>query len=109
MKKYSILVNILLFTCLLSCSKSDEKTDIIKEPVAENWYKKTTIAGNTFSIEEPKSSQGNVSYLIEGDTKAIMIDTGSGENKGFDGTKMMYFLKDITELPITLILSLIHI
>lgn len=108
MKKYLILVNILLILCLSSCSKSDEKTDIIEEPIAENWYKKTTIVSNTYSIEEPKSSQGNVSYLIEGDSKSIMIDTGSGENKGFNGSKMMYFLKDITETPITLLLSHFH-
>jgi hydroxyacylglutathione hydrolase len=108
MKKYPIILNILLFTFLAGCSKSGKKTNIIKGSVAENWYKKTTIASNTYSLEEPKSSQRNVSYLVEGDSKAIMIDTGSGENKGFDGTKMMYFLKDITKLPITLLLSHFH-
>ena len=108
MKKYLSIVSILFFSLLTSCSKSEEKIDIKTDPVVEDWYKTTTLLTNTHIIEEPKSSQGNVSYLIVGDSKAIMMDTGSGENFGFEGTKIKYLLNDLTEAPISLLLSHFH-
>jgi len=109
MKKHTLTLNFLLLITVISCSKEESvKIDIKTEPVAENWYKTTTIFTNTHIIEEPKSSQGNVSYLVEGDSKAIMIDTGSGENLGYEGTKMKYLLNDLTTVPITLLLSHFH-
>jgi len=108
MKKYASIVGILIFTLFTNCSKSDEKIDVKTDPVVEDWYKTTTLFTNTHIIEEPKSSQGNVSYLIEGDSKALMMDTGSGENFGFEGTKMKYLLNDLTAVPISLLLSHFH-
>jgi len=109
MKKKLFTLNILFLILLSSCSKSDKKTNPITiEPVMENWYRTTTLLTDTHIIEEPKSSQGNVSYLIKGDTKAIMIDTGSGENNGYKGSKINYLTNDLTDLPITLLLSHFH-
>lgn len=108
MKKYLSIATILCITLLTNCSKSEEKINIKTDPVVEDWYKTTTLFTNTHIIEEPKSSQGNVSYLIIGDSKAIMMDTGSGENFGFEGTKMKYLLNELTEAPISLLLSHFH-
>jgi len=108
MKKYLSIIGILFFTLLTNCSKSEEKVDIKTDPIVEDWYKTTPLLTNTYIIEEPKSSQGNVSYLIIGDSKAIMMDTGSGENFGFEGTKIKYLLNTLTEIPISLLLSHFH-
>ena len=108
MKKNIVTLTILFLILITGCSKEDEKLIIKTEPVMENWYRTSTILSNTHIIEEPNSSQGNVSYLIKGDTKALMIDTGSGENLGFEGKKIKYLTKGLTSLPITLLLSHFH-
>lgn len=109
MKKNFIHISFFVLL-ILSCTKSND-SEIINDDnksTKEDWYKVTTILNNTYSIEEPKSSQGNVSYLIEGNSKAFMFDTGSGENVGFNGTKIQYQIKELTNLPTTLLLSHFH-
>ena len=74
----------------------------------DDWYAVEAIDTQTFAINEPKSSQYNTSYLIVGDTKAIMFDAGSGERP--PGSRSM---REVAELyagkkPITLILSHFH-
>jgi glyoxylase-like metal-dependent hydrolase (beta-lactamase superfamily II) len=76
--------------------------------VSSDWFRITYLGERIYSIEEPKSSQGNVSYLILGDDRAIMFDTGCGENEEVSGTKIMHILDQITTLPVTLILSHFH-
>jgi glyoxylase-like metal-dependent hydrolase (beta-lactamase superfamily II) len=105
MKKFLTITFILL---LSNCSKSEGIVDIKKVPIVEDWYKTTTLLPDTHIIEEPKSSQGNVSYLIVGDSKALMMDTGSGENLGFQGTKIKYLINGLTDIPISLLLSHFH-
>lgn len=109
MKKNFIHISFFVLL-ILSCTKSNDN-EIINDDnksTKEDWYKVTSIVNNTYSIEEPKSSQGNVSYLIEGNSKAFMFDTGSGENVGFKGTKIQYQIKELTNLPTTLLLSHFH-
>lgn len=74
----------------------------------DDWYAVEAIDPQTFVINEPKSSQYNTSYLIVGDTKAIMFDAGSGERPA--GSRSM---REVAEhyagkKPITLILSHFH-
>lgn len=113
-KNLIMKAKITFFTILLltisSCSKSPVSTggDDDNNPPQENWYKTSTLNSGTHIIEEPKSSQANVSYLIKGTTKAIMFDTGSGENKGINGVKIKYLINKLTDLPITLLLSHFH-
>lgn len=76
--------------------------------MVDDWYAVEVIDTQTFAINEPKSSQYNTSYLIVGDTKAIMFDAGSGERP--PGSRSM---REVAELyagkkPITLILSHFH-
>ena len=40
----------------------------------DDWYAVEAIDAHTFAINEPKSSQYNTSYLIVGETRAIMFD-----------------------------------
>ena len=74
----------------------------------DHWYAVETIAPQTFAINEPKSSQYNTSYLIVGDTRALMFDAGSGERP--PGSRSM---REVAEQyagkkPITLVLSHFH-
>ena len=99
-----LLIYILAFFCM--CSNSDDAQT--SENVKEDWFDVDKVFDNTWAIEESKSSQHNVSYLIAGSSRAIMFDTGSGENSGQDNTKITYKILEITDLPVTLLLSHFH-
>ena len=44
-----------------------------------DWYRVETIAPGVFAIGDPRYAQLNWSYLIVGERRAIMFDTGPGE------------------------------
>ncbi len=96
-------------TCLGSCQKSQPVYQEY-EPVEirSDWFRVSYLGDRIYSIEEPESSQGNVSYLILGDERAIMFDTGCGENEVKGNSKIKYILDKITTLPVTLIQSHFH-
>lgn len=73
----------------------------------DDWYAVEAIDAQTFAVNEPKSSQYNTSYLIVGDTRAIMFEAGSGERP--PGSRSMRAVAEqYTTKPITLILSHFH-
>ena len=73
----------------------------------DSWYAIEAIDGQTFAINEPKSSQYNTSYLIVGNKQAVMFDAGSSERPA--GSKSMRQVAALyTDTPITLILSHFH-
>ncbi len=45
----------------------------------DDWYAVERIDDSTFAIAEPRYSQHNVSYLIVGSRRALLLDTGPGE------------------------------
>lgn len=106
------LSSLLFCLCLFSCQEEEPKTpevptgDVIT--VTSDWFEVSSLNDQTYVIEEPKSSQGNVSYLFLGDSKALMLDTGTGENSPKDGSKIKHILTQITTLPIDLLLSHFH-
>jgi len=74
----------------------------------DDWYAVEAIDAGTFAINEPKSSQYNTSYLLVGETRALMFDAGSGERPA--GSRSM---REVAEQytgkkPITLVLSHFH-
>lgn len=95
-----------LFALLIACSKDNDPVST-SDP-KEDWYVVSSVDNQTWVIREPKSSQANVSYLIAGSERAIMFDTGTGENTGQNGSRMMYKVKELTDLPVTLLLSHFH-
>lgn len=73
----------------------------------DDWYAVEAIDAQTFAINEPKSSQYNTSYLLIGESKAIMFDAGSGERP--PGSRSMREVAErYTSKPITLMLSHFH-
>ncbi|MTI88114.1 MAG: MBL fold metallo-hydrolase [Balneolaceae bacterium] len=104
---------------LVSCTK--ESTSVSEGPdtkpdpneytpvtVTSDWYEVTYISPKTYVIKEPSSSQLNNSYLLLGDDEAFLLDTGSGENTPKNGSKMKHLIDQITDLPVTLLLSHFH-
>ncbi len=108
-KLFLIASLVLSVTCLASCQKSQPGNQEY-EPVIvrSDWFKVNYLGNRIYSIEEPKSSQGNVSYLILGDNRALMFDTGCGENEVKGDYKIKYILDKITTLPVTLLQSHFH-
>lgn len=110
------LINLLVFALFLgACTKDivppiqpeqDEPYQIVT--VESDWFNVSYVEPKTYVIEEPQSYEGNVSYLILGTNKAIMFDTGTGENPPVNGTKIKHVLNQLTSLPITLLLSHFH-
>lgn len=74
----------------------------------DDWYAVEAIDSQTFAINEPKSSQYNTSYLIVGDTRAIMFDAGSGERPAASRSMREVAAQYASKKPITLILSHFH-
>lgn len=73
----------------------------------DDWYAVEAIDSGTFAINEPHSSQYNTSYLIVGETRALMFDAGSGERPA--GSRSMREIAErYTDKAITLILSHFH-
>jgi len=95
--------------CQTSCKKDNpEKHDYEPVKVQSEWFEVDYLGDRIYSIEEPKSSQGNVCYLVLGDERALMFDTGSGENGEVQGSKIKHIIDQITKLPVTLIQSHFH-
>jgi len=111
MKYKLFLIACFVFSVTLVGSCQNDQPDIQDyEPVkvTSDWFKVNYLRDRIYSIEEPKSSQGNVSYLILGDNRAIMFDTGCGENVVNGNYKIKYIMNKITTLPVTLIQSHFH-
>lgn len=108
-KLFIISSLVLSLTCVSSCQKS-QPGNLVYEPVKvrSDWFEVNYLGNRIYSIEEPKSSQGNVSYLILGDNRALMFDTGCGENEVNGDYKIKYILDKITTLPVTLLQSHFH-
>lgn len=74
----------------------------------DDWYAVEAIDAQTFAINEPNSSQYNTSYLIVGDTRAIMFDAGSGERPAGSQSMREVAERYTGNKPISLILSHFH-
>ncbi|NQX82746.1 MAG: MBL fold metallo-hydrolase [Flavobacteriaceae bacterium] len=105
MKKNTVLKFIFCLLLLIACN---ENKDNLHTDINSEWFDIDDIGHKTYSLEEPKSDQHNVSYLLLGDSKAIVFDTGSGENKAINGFKIKPIIDELTKLPVTLLMSHFH-
>jgi glyoxylase-like metal-dependent hydrolase (beta-lactamase superfamily II) len=47
-------------------------------PITDIWFEVYQVATNTFAIYEPHQSEETISYLIVGNRRAVLFDTGMG-------------------------------
>ena len=75
----------------------------LEEIVTQNpWYKVHKVGENVFSIAEPYNFQEIISYLILGENKALLFDTGMGMSSIYE------LVRELTNLPITVLNSHTH-
>lgn len=80
--------------------KSFEKLPEIK--ITSNWYKVYQVGKGVIAIVEPYNFEEVISYLIVGNTKALLFDTGMGVES------IAEIVKQLTKLPVMVINSHTH-
>lgn len=93
-KKYLYFYTIILLIISSSCGNAKEE-----------WFSVKEIDYRTYIISEPKSTQGNSSFLIFGEKEAILFDSGTGENRN---ESIAHVTGSLVKLPLTLLLSHFH-
>lgn len=71
-------------------------------PNNSTWFKTYKVGEGVFAIAEPFNYQEIISYLILGDSKALLFDTGMGMGS------IAEIAKELTDLPITVLNSHTH-
>jgi glyoxylase-like metal-dependent hydrolase (beta-lactamase superfamily II) len=70
--------------------------------VSQPWFEVYRVAPKTFAIYEPHQSEETISYLIVGDRRALLFDTGMGIGD------LRKVTSELTKLPITVFNSHTH-
>jgi hydroxyacylglutathione hydrolase len=75
---------------------------LAKGRMVDDYFAVEDLGNGTFAIGEPHYYQQNYSYLIVGQSRAVLFDSGSG-TRNISGV-----VKSLTTLPITVIVSHLH-
>jgi glyoxylase-like metal-dependent hydrolase (beta-lactamase superfamily II) len=71
-------------------------------PISDPWFEVYKVAPAVFAIYEPHQSEETISYLIEGEKKAVLFDTGMGISD------LKKLTGELTRLPIIVLNSHTH-
>jgi glyoxylase-like metal-dependent hydrolase (beta-lactamase superfamily II) len=79
-----------------------EYKSLQRVPVSDTWFEVYRLTPSVFAIYEPHQSEETISYLIVGDNRAMLFDTGMGMS---DIRKVT---AELTRLPIVVLNSHTH-
>ncbi len=122
---YSKLIPIILLTLWLGISSCNNKNSPVNNPhpislswcnqplreqfnslkkvkVKSSWFKVFEVGHGVYAIAEPSNFQEVISYLILGEEKALLFDSGMGLSS------IKKVVKQLTNLPLTVINSHTH-
>ncbi len=71
-------------------------------PSRDPWFEVYKVAPAVFAIYEPHQSEETISYLILGDTRALLFDTGMGIGD------LRHVVRGLTQLPLVVLNSHTH-
>jgi glyoxylase-like metal-dependent hydrolase (beta-lactamase superfamily II) len=79
-----------------------EYKNIERVPVSNPWFEVYKPAHDVFAIYEPHQAEETISYLIVGETRALLFDTGMGISD------IKRVVEQLTKLPVVVINSHTH-
>lgn len=68
----------------------------------DDWYAVEKVDCGTYILAEPNGEQYNVNYLIVGTERAVLFDTGPGQNG------LAYLVDSLVDVPVTVLFSHFH-
>lgn len=71
-------------------------------PISDPWFEVYKVASAVFAIYEPHQSEETISYLVTGEKKAVLFDTGMGISD------LRKVTTELTHLPIVVLNSHTH-